>query len=59
MSKQRTASPRQTARQLAPAWPRRPQPAWGWLDRLDGFDEARITAFVNAWRDRGPERTQE
>ncbi len=33
--------------------------AWGWLDKLDGFDEARITAFVNAWRDRGPERTDE
>ena len=29
------------------------------LDKLDGFDEARITAFVNAWRDRGPERTEE
>lgn len=33
--------------------------AWGWLDKLDGFDEARIAAFINAWRDRGPERTQE
>ncbi len=33
--------------------------AWGWLDKLDGFDEARITAFINAWRDRGPERTEE
>ena len=33
--------------------------AWGWLDRLDAFDEARTTAFVNAWRDRGPERTKE
>lgn len=33
--------------------------AWGWLDKLDNFDEARITAFVDAWRDRGPERTEE
>jgi hypothetical protein len=33
--------------------------AWGWLDKLDGFDRARITAFVNAWRDRGPERTED
>ena len=31
--------------------------AWGWLDKLDGFDDARI--FVNAWRDRGPERTED
>ncbi|MGC8781088.1 MAG: DUF3105 domain-containing protein [Anaerolineae bacterium] len=33
--------------------------AWGWLDKLDAYDEARITAFINAWRDRGPERTPE
>lgn len=33
--------------------------AWGWLDKLDNFDEARITAFINARRDRGPERTEE
>ena len=33
--------------------------AWGWLDKLDSYDEARITAFINAWRDRGPERTEE
>lgn len=33
--------------------------AWGWLDKLDAFDDARITAFINAWRDRGPERTEE
>lgn len=33
--------------------------AWGWLDKLDGYDEARIAAFINAWRDRGPERTEE
>lgn len=31
--------------------------AWSWLDKLDAFDEARITSFINAWRDRGPERT--
>ena len=31
--------------------------AWGWLDKIDGYDEARITAFMNAWRDRGPEKT--
>lgn len=33
--------------------------AWGWLDKLDAFDDVRITAFINAWRDRGPERTEE
>jgi len=33
--------------------------AWGWLDKLDSFDEARITAFINARRHRGPERTEE
>ena len=33
--------------------------AWGWLEKLDSYDEARITAFINAWRDRGPERTAE
>ena len=33
--------------------------AWGRLDKLDAFDEARITAFINTWRDRGPERTEE
>jgi hypothetical protein len=31
--------------------------AWGWLDKLDSFDEKRMTAFINAHRDRGPERT--
>ena len=29
--------------------------AWGWLDKLGGFDDARTTAFVNAWRDRTQE----
>lgn len=33
--------------------------AWGRMDKLDHFDEGRIVAFVNAWRDRGPERTME
>ena len=33
--------------------------AWGWLLSLDGFDERRIRAFVDAWRDRGPEATME
>jgi len=32
--------------------------AWGWLDKLSSFDVARITASVNAWRDCGPERTE-
>ena len=31
--------------------------AWGWLEKLDGYDEARMTAFINAWRDKGPEHT--
>lgn len=33
--------------------------AWGRIDKLDGFEEARITAFIDAWRDRGPEATME
>ncbi len=33
--------------------------AWGRIDKLDRFDEKRIVAFVNAWRDRGPEKTKE
>jgi hypothetical protein len=33
--------------------------AWGWLEKLDGYDEPRMTAFINAWRDRGPEKTAE
>jgi hypothetical protein len=33
--------------------------AWGWLEKLDGYDEAKMTAFINAWRDRGPEKTAE
>lgn len=33
--------------------------AWGWLDKLDSLDEARIAAFISTRRDRGPERTEE
>lgn len=33
--------------------------AWGRLDKLENFDEERITAFISAWRDRGPERTED
>ena len=33
--------------------------AWGWLDKMDAYDEARIRKFVDAWRDKGPERTME
>ena len=33
--------------------------AWGTLDKLDSYDEARINAFISAWRDRGPERTED
>ena len=33
--------------------------AWGWLDKMDSYDEARIRAFVDAWRDKGPEKTME
>jgi hypothetical protein len=31
--------------------------AWGRIDRLDDYDEARITAFIDAYRDQGPEKT--
>jgi hypothetical protein len=31
--------------------------AWGWLEKLDGYDDAKMTAFINAWRDHGPEKT--
>jgi hypothetical protein len=33
--------------------------AWGWLEKLNGYDEAKMTAFIDAWRDRGPEKTAE
>jgi hypothetical protein len=29
--------------------------AWGRIDTLDGYDEARITRFVDVYRDNGPE----
>jgi Protein of unknown function (DUF3105) len=31
--------------------------AWGWLEKLNGYDDTRMMAFINAWRDRGPEHT--
>jgi hypothetical protein len=31
--------------------------AWGRIDKLNGYDENRIAAFINYWRDRGPEAT--
>jgi hypothetical protein len=33
--------------------------AWGWLDKMDAFDETRIRQFIDAWRDKGPEKTME
>jgi hypothetical protein len=33
--------------------------AWGWLDKLDAYDESRIRQFIDAWRDKGPEKTME
>jgi Protein of unknown function (DUF3105) len=33
--------------------------AWGWLEKLDGYDDAKMTAFIDAWRDHGPEKTAE
>lgn len=33
--------------------------AWGRIDKLEDYDEARITAFVDAYRDQGPEKTPE
>jgi hypothetical protein len=31
--------------------------AWGRIDKLNAYDENRIVAFINYWRDRGPEAT--
>jgi hypothetical protein len=31
--------------------------AWGRIDSFDEYDEDRITRFVDAWRDKGPEQT--
>jgi hypothetical protein len=33
--------------------------AWGRIDKLNAYDENRIVAFINYWRDRGPEATPE
>lgn len=33
--------------------------AWGWLMKLDTYDEPSIRRFVDAWRNRGPEQTME
>lgn len=33
--------------------------AWDWLEKLGGYDDAKMTAFINARRDRGPEKTAE
>jgi len=30
--------------------------AWGRIDKLEAFDEGRIVAFINAYRNRGPEQ---
>ncbi len=33
--------------------------AWGRIDKLSSFDEARIIKFIDAFRDKGPEKTVE
>ena len=33
--------------------------AWGWLQKLNSYDEPSIRRFVDAWRDKGPEQTME
>jgi hypothetical protein len=33
--------------------------AWGRIDKIDGYDEDRVVAFVKRWRNRGPENTPE
>jgi hypothetical protein len=33
--------------------------AWGRLDKLETYDEARVIAFIDAYRDQGPEKTPE
>ncbi|MDO8503966.1 MAG: DUF3105 domain-containing protein [bacterium] len=33
--------------------------AWGRIEKLSGFDEARIIKFIDAFRDKGPEKTTE
>ncbi|MBI2845923.1 MAG: DUF3105 domain-containing protein [Chloroflexi bacterium] len=31
--------------------------AWGWIDKFDDYDEARIRSFIARFRDQGPEDT--
>jgi hypothetical protein len=31
--------------------------SWGWLEKLNGYDAAKMTAFINVHRDQGPEKT--
>lgn len=31
--------------------------AWGWIDKFNEYDEARILSFIARFRDRGPEQT--
>jgi len=33
--------------------------AWGWLTKLDSYDETVIRQFVDTWRNKGPEQTME
>ncbi|MBI3109422.1 DUF3105 domain-containing protein [Candidatus Daviesbacteria bacterium] len=33
--------------------------AWNWIDKLDQFDEKRISDFIDSHRDQGPEKTAE
>lgn len=33
--------------------------AWNRIDKMDSLDEARIGGFINAWNNRGPEKTIE
>ncbi len=33
--------------------------AWQRIDLMDEYDEARITTFIDAWRDKAPEKTPE
>ncbi len=33
--------------------------AWGWLLKLNSYDETSVRRFVDAWRNRGPEQTME
>lgn len=33
--------------------------AWRRIDKLNSYDEDRIVRFINAWRDKGPEKTED